>query len=82
MTIAHHSHSSAPPWAPFVALASAAAVAASLLVIADWPVPIGAVADAEPAPTSIDSTAVPMDIGQQFYEEKTMAPAQELPAQF
>ena len=28
------------------------------------------------------STMAPMDIGQQFHEEKTMAPAQELPALF
>ena len=82
MTIAHHPHSSAPRWAPFVALACAAAVAASLLVIVDWPVAVGGVSDAAPAPTFKDSTAAPMDIGQQFYEEKTAAPAQELPAQF
>jgi hypothetical protein len=83
MTVAHHPHPFAPRWAPFVAVAFAAIVAASLLLVVDWAVAVpGGVADAAPARSSIDSTTAPMDIGQQFYKEKAMAPAQELPAQF
>ena len=83
MTVAHRSHSFAPRRAHFVALAFAAIVAASLLPVVDWAIAVpGGVADAAPARTSNNSTMAPMDIGQQFYKEKTMAPAQELPAQF
>lgn len=80
MTVAHHPHPFAPRWARFVALAFVAVAAASLL---DWSASIpGGVADATPARRTNGSTAAPMDIGQQFHTEKTMAPAQELPAQF
>jgi hypothetical protein len=83
MTVAHHSHPFAQSWAPFVAVAFAAIAAASLLLVGDWAVAVpGEVAEAAPARTSNDSTTAPMDIGQQFYKEKAMAPAHELPAQF
>jgi hypothetical protein len=81
MTVAHHPHPVAPSRALFVAL-FVAIVAASLLVL-DWVVVIpGGVANAAPAGGTNDSTTAPMEIGQQFYREKMMAPAQELPAQF
>ena len=82
MTVAHRSHSFAPRWAPFVAVAFSAIVAASLLLVVDWAVAVPGGWPVAPARTSNDSTMAPMDIGQQFYKEKTMAPAQELPAQF
>lgn len=81
MTIARHPHPFASRWGLFVVLAFVAIMATSLL-IADWAVAIpGGMADAAPAARTNTSTA-PMDLGQQFYTEKTMAPAQELPAQF
>ena len=85
MTAAIHPHPSTPRWGRFVALAFAALAAASLL---DWSAALpGGVADATSARgTSDPATAATMDmdegIGQKFYTEKTMAPAQELPAQF
>jgi hypothetical protein len=83
MTAAHRSHSFAPRWAPLVAVAVSVIVAAFLLLAVDWAGAVpGGMAEAAPARTSNDPTMTPMDIGQQFYQEKTMAPAQELPAQF
>jgi hypothetical protein len=83
MTVAHHPHPFAPSWAPFVALAFAAIVAASVLLVVDWAVAIpSGVANAAPAGGTNDPTTAPMDIGQQFYKEKATALAQELPAQF
>ncbi len=80
MTIALHPHSFAPRWARFVALTFVAVAAASLL---DWSAAVpGGVADATSARLNNDSTTAPLDIGQRFYAEKTIAPTQELPAQF
>lgn len=83
MTVAHHPPSFAPRWAPFAALAFAAVVAASLLLVVNWAVAVPSeVPNAAPARTSNAPLTAPLDIGQQFYREKAMAPAQELPAQF
>lgn len=83
MTVAHRSHSFALRGAHFVALAFAAILAAALLLVVDWATAVpGGVADAAPARTSNNSAMAPMDNGQQFYKEKTVAPEQELPAQF
>jgi hypothetical protein len=80
MTVPHHPYPFAPRWSRFVFLAFVAVAAASLL---DWSAAIpNRLAEATPARETIDSTTPPMDIGQQFYTEKSMAPAQELPAQF
>lgn len=82
MTVAHGSHPFVRRSAPFVGAALFAVLVTSLLVV-EWAVAVTEKeAGTAPVRTSSDSGAAVMDIGQQFYREKTMAPAHDLPAQF